>query len=215
MTHDKPDEHNHKKNDENPTISESTSPTPEGMNGTQEAISTDEKDEKIEGASEENVTIPLKEYAAQMKEIDDLKNQIKEYSDGWQRERADFSNYRNRILRDQEITRQDITAQVIRGFLAVSDDVELALKNAPENNDEVSNWLKGIRLIDQKLRNILESEGVQRIPAENEFFDHNRHEAICTEENPLFESGKIIEVIQQGYTIGDRVIRPARVKVAK
>ena len=215
MTHDKPDEHNHKKNDGDPTISESTSPIQEGMNGTQETISTDEKDEKIEGASEENVTIPLKEYAAQMKEIDDLKNQIKEYSDGWQRERADFSNYRNRILRDQEITRQDITARVIRGFLAVSDDVELALKNAPENNDEVSNWLKGIRLIDQKLRNILESEGVQRIPAENEFFDHNRHEAICTEENPLFESGKIIEVIQQGYTIGDRVIRPARVKVAK
>lgn len=212
MTHDKHDEHKHKKNDEDSTISDSASSTPEGMNDAQEAMPAGEK---IEEASDENVTIPLKEYAAQMKEIDDLKNQIKDYSDGWQRERADFSNYRNRILRNEEITRQDITARVIRSFLAVSDDIELALKNAPDNNDEVSNWLKGIRLIDQKLQKILETEGVQRIPAENEFFDHNRHEAICTEENPLFESGKIIEVIQQGYTIGDRVIRPARVKVAK
>lgn len=212
MTHDKHDEHKHKKIDEDSNIFGSNSSTAEGMNDANETIPTEEK---IEEASEENVTIPLKEYAAQMKEIDDLKNQIKEYSDGWQRERADYSNYRNRILRNEEITRQDITARVIRSFLAVSDDIELALKNAPDNNDEVSNWLKGIRLIDQKLQKILESEGVQRIPAENEFFDHNRHEAICTEENPLFESGKIIEVIQQGYTIGDRVIRPARVKVAK
>ncbi len=212
MTHDKHDEHKHKINTEDSTISDGTSSTPASLNGAQEGVPTDEN---IEETNEENVTIPLKEYAAQMKEIDDLKNQIKEYSDGWQRERADFSNYRNRILRDQEITQQDITARVIRSFLAVSDDIELALKNAPENNDEVSNWLKGIRLIDQKLQKILESEGVQRIPAENEFFDHNRHEAICTEENPLFESGKIIEIIQQGFTIGDRVIRPARVKVAK
>lgn len=212
MTHDKHDEHKHKKIDEDATISDSTSSTPENLNGAQEAIPTEEKTEE---ASDENVTIPLKEYAAQMKEIDDLKNQIKEYSDGWQRERADYSNYRNRIVRNEEITRQDITARVIRSFLAVRDDIELALKNAPDNDNEVSNWLKGIRLIDQKLQKILESEGVQRISAENEFFDPDRHEAICTEENPLFESGKIIEIIQQGYTIGDRVIRPARVKVAK
>jgi molecular chaperone GrpE len=211
MTHEKHDEHKHKKEEE-ASLTNSTSSNEEMMKGVGEETNSGEKPVET---GEENVTIPLKEYAAQMKEIDELKNQIKDYSDGWQRERADFSNYRNRILRDQEITRQDISARVIRSFLAVSDDIELALKNAPENDDEVSSWLKGIRLIDQKLQKILESEGVQRIPAENEFFDHNRHEAICTEENPLFESGKIIEIIQQGYTIGDRVIRPARVKVAK
>lgn len=212
MTHNKHDDHKHKKNDENSTIPESTSPTPESTNGTQESVHTEDV---VEETNEENVTIPLKEYAAQMKEIDDLKNQVKEYSDGWQRERADFSNYRNRIARNEDITRQDITARVIRSFLEVSDDIELALKNAPDNNNEVSNWLKGIQLIGQKIKKIFESEGVQRIPAENENFDPNRHEAIATEENPLFESGKIIEIIQQGYTIGDRVIRPARVKVAK
>ncbi len=212
MTNEKHNEHKHKKIEDDSSIPSGASTQPESMNGEQEVVPTDEK---LETANAENVTIPLKEYAAQMKEIDDLKNQLKEYSDGWQRERADFSNYRNRIVRNQEITRQDITAQIVRNYLAVGDDIELALKNAPDSNDELSNWVKGIHLIAQKLQKILETEGVQRIPAENEFFDHNRHEAICTEENPLFESGKIIEIIQQGYTIGDRVIRPARVKVAK
>jgi molecular chaperone GrpE len=167
-----------------------------------------------EETSAETVTIPLKEYAAQMEEIDGAKLKLKEYSDGWQRERADFTNYRNRILRDHDAIKKDITTDVVRKYLAVNDDIELALKNAPQNA-EIKGWVEGIQLIYQKLQNILDSEGVQRIPAENETFDPNRHEAIATEENPLFESGRVIEIIQQGYTIGDRVIRPARVKIAK
>ncbi len=167
-----------------------------------------------EEAKEETVTIPLKEYAAQMEEIDGLKSKVSEYSDGWQRERAEFTNYRNRNLRDQEAIKQNLTIDVVKKYLAVNDDIELALKNAPQNV-ETKDWVEGIRLISQKLQNILDSEGVQRIPAENEIFDPNRHEAIATEENPLFESGRVIEIIQQGYTIGDRVIRPARVKIAK
>ena len=172
------------------------------------------KENAAEETEEETVTIPLKEYAAQMEEIDQLKSKIIDYSEGWQRERADFTNYRNRILRDQDAMKQNITTDVVRKYLAVNDDIELALKNAPQN-EEIISWVEGIRLIYQKLQNILESEGVQRIPAENETFNPYRHEAIATEENPLFESGRVIEIIQQGYTIGDRVIRPARVKIAK
>lgn len=149
-----------------------------------------------------------------MEEIDQLKNKVSEYSDGWQRERADFTNYRNIVLRDQEQMKNNLTVNVVKKYLAISDDVERALKNSPVNNS-VDGWVEGIRLIHQKLTNILESEGVQRIPAENEIFDPHRHEAIATEENPDFESGHVIEVIEQGYQIGDRVIRPARVKVAK
>jgi molecular chaperone GrpE len=174
----------------------------------------DNNEAMAEETKDETVTIPLKEYAAQMEEIDGLNSKIKEYSDGWQRERADFTNYRNRILRDQDAIKQNITTEVVRKYLAVNDDIELALKNAPQNG-ETKNWVEGIQLIYQKLQNILESEGVQRIPAENETFNPNHHEAIATEENPLFESGHVIEIIQQGYTIGDRVIRPARVKIAK
>ena len=110
--------------------------------------------------------------------------------------------------------KNNLTVEIVKKYLAVSDDIDRALKNAPDGN-EVKSWVDGIRLIYQKLQTILEVEGVQRIPAENEIFDPHRHEAIVTEENPLFESGHVIEVLQQGYQIGDRVIRPARVKVAK
>jgi molecular chaperone GrpE len=209
MTHNKRD---HKEKDEEEILAvgkESSVPsTPES------GADKDMTEPITEDVKDETVTIPLKEYAAQMKDIDDLKIKLNDYSEGWKRERADFTNYRNRILRDQDVTKQDITAQVVKKYLDVNDDIELALKNAPKNG-ELTNWVEGIQLIAQKLQNILESEGVQRIPAENEIFNPNRHEAIATEDNPQFESGRIIEIIQQGYTIGDRVIRPARVKIAK
>jgi molecular chaperone GrpE len=215
MTQDQNDKHKHKEKEKMPESagiepSNSSVPLVDSGDGVQESGSGEVKEE----TKEESVTIPLKEYATQMKDIDDLKNKLNDYSEGWMRERADFTNYRSRILRDEDITKQDITAQVVKKYLAVNDDIELALNNAPKNG-ESANWVKGIQLIAQKLQNILELEGVQRIPAEKEFFDPNRHEAMATEENPLFESGQIIEIIQQGYTIGDRVIRPARVKIAK
>jgi len=213
MTQDQLDNHKHKDK------IEKSLPADEGNTQPIEASKMEElgigdKEGAAEETKEETLTIPLKEYAAQMEEIDQLKSKIIDYSDGWQRERADFTNYRNRILRDQEVMRQNITTDVVRKYLAVNDDIELALKNAPQN-EETKGWVEGIRLIYQKLQNILESEGVQRIPAENETFNPYRHEAIATEENPLFESGRVIEIIQQGYIIGDRVIRPARVKIAK
>jgi molecular chaperone GrpE len=205
MTEEQHDKHKHKNKIEGSLPSEEENIQP---------IDTPELEEGAQEPKDETVTIPLKEYAAQMEEIDGLKSKVSEYSDGWQRERADFTNYRNRNLRDQEASKQNLTTEVVKKYLAVNDDIERALNHAPQNK-ETTDWVEGIRLIYQKLQNILESEGVQRIPAENEFFDPNRHEAISTEENPLFESGHIIEIIQQGYTIGDRVIRPARVKIAK
>ena len=213
MTQEKHDKHKHKdKNEESFLADEGNTQPIESSKIEESGIGNNEA--VVEETKDETVTIPLKEYATQMEEIDSLKSKVKEYSDGWQRERADFTNYRNRILRDQDAMKQNITTDVVRKYLAVNDDIELALKNAPQN-EEIRSWVEGIQLIYQKLQNILESEGVQRIPAENETFDPNRHEAIATEENPLFESGRVIEIIQQGYTIGDRVIRPARVKIAK
>jgi molecular chaperone GrpE len=162
----------------------------------------------------ENVTIPLKDYAAQLEELDDLKRKTDEFSDGWQRERAEFANYRKRVERDREMERQNSKIEIIKKYLAIHDDFERAVKSiAPENAQAA--WLEGVKLIDQKLKNLLEGEGIKPIPVENTAFDPALHEAISHEENPDFESGQIIEVVQKGYTIGDRVIRPALVRVAK
>lgn len=162
----------------------------------------------------EMVTIPLKEYAGQLEELDDLRQKVDEFSDGWQRERAEFANFRKRVDRDQVMKKQNNKIEVIKKYLAVHDDFERALKAVPADSSEES-LPEGLKLIDQKLKNILDGEGIVPIPAENSAFDPELHEAISHEENEEFESGQIIEVVQQGYTIGDRVIRPALVRVAK
>ena len=162
----------------------------------------------------EIVTLPLKEYASQLEELDNLRQKTDEFSDGWQRERAEFANYRKRVARDEQMQRENVRIDVIRKYLDVHDDLELAIKNMPPavRNDS---WADGIELIYQKLLNILAGEGIQPIPAENIAFDPNLHEAISHEENGEVESGYVIEVVHKGYTIGERVIRPARVRVAK
>lgn len=162
----------------------------------------------------ETVTIPLKDYASQLEELDDLKQKADEFSDGWQRERAEFANYRKRIARDEQVNRENIKIDIIRKYLDVHDDIELAIKNMPPDiqND---GWSGGLELIRQKLLNILSGEGIQPIEADGAVFDPDLHEAISHEENGDVESGHVIEVIQKGYMIGDRVIRPARVRVAK
>lgn len=166
------------------------------------------------GSEAEVMPLPLKEYASMLRERDDLRNQAKEALEGWQRERADFMNYKKRIDRDQLLQGQNLNADMIKKYLVVQDDLERALKMRPTEG-EGATWAEGIELILRKLQRVLEAEGLMRIPAEGEMFDPSRHEAITSEDSPEHECGQIIEVVQQGYTIGDRVIRPALVRVAK
>ena len=162
----------------------------------------------------EMVTIPLKEYAQQMEKIDELQNQVDQFSDGWQRERAEFANYRKRAARDEEFHRQTSRIDILLKYLDVHDDIDLAIKNMPDHIRD-DPWSNGIQLIQQKLANVLKSEGLEPITAEDNEFDPNMHEAISLEEHAEIESGKIIEIVQQGYKIGERVVRPSRVRVAK
>ncbi|NPV76373.1 MAG: nucleotide exchange factor GrpE [Anaerolineae bacterium] len=148
------------------------------------------------------------------KELEKAQQQSNEYFEGWQRERADFSNYKKRIERDQASLSQTISGNIIKKYLVILDDLERALKHRPSDGNGAL-WAEGIELIYRKLLNILDQEGIQRIPAETEEFDPNRHEAISYEESPDHTSNQIIEVIEQGYMHGDRVLRPARVRVAR
>jgi len=185
----------------------------------EEVIDTEEVEQSAADDKEiidsgETVTIPLAEYAAQLEEIDHLNQKADEFSDGWQRERAEFANYRKRIGRDLDAQKVNNKIDIIRKYLAVKDDLERALKNMPESLIDEP-WIDGIQLINQKLSNLLDGESIQPIPAEGLAFDPALHEAISHEDNPDVESGFIIEVVQQGYTIGERVVRPSQVRVAK
>ena len=162
---------------------------------------------------EELASLPTAELEAMQKELVDLRQQNLDYLEGWQRERADLRNYKQRTERDQISMGQSITVNVVKKYLVILDDLQRALANAPRSG-EAATWAQGIELIVRKLQGILEAEGIQPIPASGEF-DPALHEAITHEDHPELQSGQIIEVVQQGYTIGERVIRPALVRVAR
>ena len=157
---------------------------------------------------------PADDLAVLLDELEETKAQAAEYLDGWQRAQADFSNYKKRMKREQAQIYQTTTGSIIKHYLDIIDDLDLALKNRPEDGDGAS-WANGIELIYRKLLTILENEGVAPMEVEGELFDPNFHEAITSEPNDDYESGQIIEVIKNGYLIGERVLRPAMVRVAQ
>jgi molecular chaperone GrpE len=159
-------------------------------------------------------SVTVEQYDALLQELEEWKVKSEEYLDGWQRARAEFANYKKRVERDQAQAYQMAAANIYKDFLDVLDDLERALKDRPEG-DEVAVWASGIQLIYRKLLSLLEADGVTVMEAENQFFDPNIHEAISSEDNDDYESGQIIEVLKQGYFVGDKVLRPALVRVAK
>ncbi len=161
-------------------------------------------------STEEEITVEELQKA-----LDESRSQAQEYLEGWQRERAAFDNYRRRVEQQREQTRRELLISIIKRYLEVLDDLELALKNKPTEGAGAE-WAKGIELIYRKMLNILESEGIKPIPAEPGMqFDPRYHEAISHEPHDEHESEQIIEVLRRGYMIGDQVIRPALVRVAQ
>jgi len=151
---------------------------------------------------------------ALQKELEAAKAQAAEYLDGWQRARADFANYKRRVEKEQAETHQHAAGRIIARYLDVLDDFDRAMKDQPAEGD-AAQWAMGISLIYRKFQGILEAEGVTRIEAEGQVFDPQLHEAVTHEDSDDHASGHVIAVLRQGYKLGDRVIRPALVRVAK
>jgi molecular chaperone GrpE len=147
-------------------------------------------------------------------ELAEAQAKANEYLDGWQRSRAEFANFKKRLERDQAQAYQTTAGNVIKRYLEILDDLERALKKRPQNGEGAA-WAEGIELIYHKLLASLEAEGLKVMNIEGQLFDPNLHEAITQEESADHQSGQIIEVLQHGYLLGDRVLRSARVRVAK
>jgi len=145
--------------------------------------------------------------------LDEMTDKAEEYLDGWQRARAEFANYKKRVLKENSEIHQVARGDVIKIYLDILDDLERALDDRP-TQEEGKSWAEGIDLIVQKLRTRLEVEGVRPMNPLGEEFDPLIHEALMKEDTDEYESGRIIEVVQEGYWIGDKVLRPALVRVA-
>jgi molecular chaperone GrpE len=155
---------------------------------------------------------PIIDIASLQKERDEARGLASEYLDGWQRSVAEFANYKKRVERDREQTQQNLTGTVVKRYLEVVDDLERAFKTRPTDGEGAA-WADGIELIYHKLLVILDSQDVKPMDALGQPFDPNRHEAIGHMESSIYPSGHIAEVIQNGYLVGDRVLRPALVRI--
>ncbi len=145
--------------------------------------------------------------------LDESQTKATEYLDGWQRARAEFSNYKKRVERERETIKKNAVGEVVKRYLPVLDDLERALKNRPTEGEGAA-WAEGLDLVYRKMLSILEADGITPIQAEGEIFDPNLHEAIAQSPSDEHESDQIVEVLQQGYLIDERVLRPAMVRVA-
>ena len=159
----------------------------------------------------ENGEQPEMEVEALQRQLEEAEAKAAENLDGWQRAQAEFVNYKNRVQRDREMDYASMKGEIIKKMLPVLDDLERSLAHRPDDDS----WADGMVLIARKFQGVLEAEGVKRIDAAGQEFDPNFHEAISSEPNDEVASGHIIEVVQNGYMLGERVIRPAMVRVAQ
>lgn len=139
--------------------------------------------------------------------------EAEDYKDRWLRSQAEFANARKRMEKQRLDTYTNATASVIDKLLPIVDDFERAMENLPEEIKD-NNWLEGIQLVQRKLQATLDNFNVTAIEAVGQPFDPNWHEAITQEPTDAYESGVVCRVLQTGYKIGDRVIRPSLVVVA-
>ncbi len=171
----------------------------------------DKQDKKHKHNKEESET-PEKKEQKNNSEPDNhetLKKQYEEIKETLQRVYAEFQNYKKRTDEDKTRFIKLSTEEIIKKILPIMDNFELALQHNKQENE----FSKGIEMIYAQLKDVIEDEGVQEINAKGQF-NPELHEALLMEESEK-ESGIILEQLQKGYKIGDKVIRHAKVKISK
>lgn len=160
---------------------------------------------------EEDLKKTLKKFRADLKQ---LKKEKEEYLTGWQKERADFVNYRKQEDERRANFSESVRERILTRFLTVVDSFNMAFANreAWEKVDE--NWRKGVEYIYSQMNTIFEEYGVKPVGEEGEVFDPNIHQSVeMVETDKKEQDHKVAKVIQKGYKLGERIMRPARVDV--
>ncbi len=209
-----------KKEDPKPKPATDNTPDPEVIQETPPADSdaTVEADVTSEADRSETEarTLTLEQKLAQAEaSLAEAEQKTAEYLDGWQRAQAAFANYRKRTEAEQGQWRSTANAALLARLLPVLDDFKRAFEAVPEAYQE-DQWLNGIRLVQRKLESVLKSENVTPIEIEpGDAFDPNYHEAVLYQEVEGFGDGEIVTEIETGYLVGERILRPSLVVVAK
>jgi molecular chaperone GrpE len=171
-----------------------------------------EEHSETRAAEEEPVTVPAPEEQP-AEEVDELTAVTRErdaYLDALQRLKAEFDNYRKRVARDQGDLVARAGERIVTGLIPVLDDLERALEAATSH--EEAKLEDGVRLVHRALADLLVREGLQEVETDGPFDPHTQ-EALLSQPSEAAE-GTVIQVLQKGYRLGDRVLRPARVVVS-
>jgi len=160
----------------------------------------------------------LAELVATRAELKRVESELADVQDRFTRRQADFENYRKRMERDRGESYSRATADVINKFLPVIDNLRRALdaERSMEASEsaEFRHFLHGVGLINKQLEEVLDSLGVEVVPAHGARFDPHLHEAVVTEPNSEYEPDTVIQEMVRGYRLGDKLLRPAMVKVS-
>lgn len=176
---------------------------------------TESEDEVVEfefnDDGEEDLKKTLKKLRADLKQAQQEKA---EYLNGWQKERADFANYKKDEDSRKSMFSESMRERILSRFLSVMDSFNMAFANKEAWEKVEPNWRKGVEYIYSQMNGVFEEYGVKPVGVEGEDFDPSMHESIDVVETDQKDNNhKIATVIQKGYKLGERVIRPARVNV--
>jgi len=167
-------------------------------------------------SSEEGQVDELEPVVSEIEDVEALKKALAEEKaraetnlDGWQRTQADFINYKRRSEQEKEEIGKFANAILMLNLLPILDDLERAFTSVPPRLAK-HNWVDGVRLIERKLQASLEAQGLSQIKALGEPFDPNLHEAVMQGKG---KENIVVDELQKGYKLHDRVIRPSRVVV--
>lgn len=188
---------------------------------TAEAGAPDEpvKPAEVSADSAEQVDTESNALTAQLAQMEtalsEAEKKAAEYLDGWQRSQAAFANFRKRTEAEQAQVRRNANSSLLLRLLPILDDFKRAFEVIPEAYSG-NPWLDGIRLVERKVKSILEAESVTPIELKpGDLFDPGLHEAVLYQEVEGFDDGEVVAEIETGYLIGDRILRPSLVVVAK
>lgn len=156
---------------------------------------------------------PVEDVVQLQEQLEAALQQAEEAEAGWQRTRADFTNFKRRTETAQAESAGRANDALLLKVVGLVDDFDLAIEHVPEEARGTA-WLEGIGAIDRKLRQLLESQGVKPMEAEGQPFDPREHQAISYEDTDAAPDGVVLRELQRGYYIGDRILRPAFVAVA-
>lgn len=169
--------------------------------GSAEATETPEEDNAPEGENTEE------------KAEEKTEEKADDGNEKYVRLMAEFQNYKKRVAKEKNDIREYATEKLVMELLPVLDNFERALAASAE--DDPAGYAKGMELIFTQMVTELQKSGLAEVEAEGQDFDPTKHNAVMTEENEELESGKVSKVLQKGYALNDKVIRPSMVAVTK